>query len=49
MVMVQAVGALQFAAFTNAGQFCTSASRLFVHADIYDAFMAKAIKRTQAR
>ncbi|KAL3144895.1 hypothetical protein ABBQ32_003407 [Trebouxia sp. C0010 RCD-2024] len=45
----EAVGALQFAAFTNAGQFCTSASRLFVHADIYDAFMAKAIKRTQAR
>lgn len=47
--MIQAVEAVQFAAFTNAGQFCTSASRLYVHADIYDAFMAKAIKRAQAR
>lgn len=47
--MVQAVETSHFAAFTNAGQFCTAASRLFVHADIYDAFMAKAIKRAQAR
>ena len=48
-MMVQAVEVSHFAAFTNAGQFCTAASRLFVHADIYDAFMAKAIKRAQAR
>lgn len=48
-MMVQAVEASHFAAFTNAGQFCTAASRLFVHADIYDAFMAKAIERAQAR
>ena len=47
--MVQAVETSHFGAFTNAGQFCTAASRLFVHADIYDAFMAKAIKRAQAR
>ena len=48
-MMVQAVEASHTAAFANAGQICTAASRLFVHADVYDNFMAKAIKRAQAR
>ena len=33
----------------NSGQFCTAGSRLFVHEDIYDEFMAKSVKRAQSR
>ena len=45
----QAVETAHQAAFVCAGQFCTAGSRLFVHEDIYDEFMAKAVKRAQSR
>ena len=48
-MVMQAVEASHQAAFANAGQVCMAASRLFVHADVYDEFMAKAIKRAQAK
>lgn len=38
-----------FAAFLNCGQVCTSAERFYVHADIYDAFVAALAKEAQAR
>lgn len=34
---------LLFSAFVNCGQVCTSAERVFVHADIYDAFVERFI------
>lgn len=37
-----------FAAFLNCGQVCTSAERLYVHADIYDQFLAALKKEVQA-
>ena len=37
-----------FAAFLNCGQVCTSAERFYVHADIYDQFVAALIRETQA-
>lgn len=46
---IQAVETAHQAAFVCAGQFCTAGSRLFVHEDIYDEFMAKAVKRAQSR
>ena len=39
-------GAVMFA--LNQGEICTSPSRLLVHEDIYDKFMAKVIERTKA-
>ena len=39
-------GAVMFA--LNQGEICTSPSRLLVHEDIYDKFMAKVIERTEA-
>lgn len=38
-----------FAAFLNCGQVCTSAERFYVHADIYDEFVAALSKEAQAR
>ncbi len=46
---IQAVETAHQAAFVCAGQFCTAGSRLFAHEDIYDEFMAKAVKRTKSR
>ena len=46
---IQAVETAHQAAFVNSGQFCTAGSRLFVHEDIYDEFMAKAVKLAQSR
>jgi betaine-aldehyde dehydrogenase len=37
-----------FAAFLNCGQVCTSAERLYVHADIYDQFLAALKKEVLA-
>lgn len=34
-------------AYFNQGEVCTCPSRLFVHEDIYDAFIAKVIERSQ--
>ncbi|DBB03400.1 hypothetical protein WJX82_007438 [Trebouxia sp. C0006] len=45
----EAVETAHQAAFVNSGQFCTAGSRLFVHEDIYDEFMAKSVKRAQSR
>lgn len=46
---MQAVETSHQAAFVNTGQFCIAGSRLFVHEDIYDEFMTKAIKRAESR
>lgn len=37
-----------FAAFLNCGQVCTSAERLYVHADIYDQFLAALTREAKA-
>ena len=37
-----------FAAFLNCGQVCTSAERLYVHADVYDAFVAALVREARA-
>lgn len=46
---MQAVEASHQGGFLNAGQFCTAATRLFLHEDIYDDFMTKAVRRAKAR
>lgn len=45
----EAVEASHQGGFLNAGQFCTAATRLFLHEDIYDDFMTKAVRRAKAR
>lgn len=35
--------------FILSGQICSAASRVFVHADIYDEFVAKAAERASKR
>lgn len=37
-----------FAAFLNCGQVCTSAERLYVHRDVYDAFVAALAREARA-
>jgi acyl-CoA reductase-like NAD-dependent aldehyde dehydrogenase len=37
-----------FALLYNMGQCCAAGTRLYVHADIYDEFVAKYIKAFQA-
>jgi betaine-aldehyde dehydrogenase len=44
---IAAKGAV-FSAFVNCGQVCTSAERIYVHADIYDQFMERFIHHTKA-
>ena len=41
----KAVEDLFWARFANCGQVCTCAERLYLHADIYDEFMAKFVQR----
>lgn len=41
-----AVEAALWAAFTNAGQVCTSAERIYVMRGVYDEFVEKFVKRT---
>merc|ERR1712226_497738 len=44
-----AVEACHFALFMNMGQACTAGSRLYVHADIYDEFVKRAVARAQKK
>jgi len=37
-----------FAAFLNCGQVCTSAERLYIHADVYDQFLVALKKEVEA-
>jgi len=37
------------ALFFNMGQVCTAGSRTFVHEDIYDEFVKRAVTRAKAR
>ncbi|RDW63659.1 putative aldehyde dehydrogenase family protein [Coleophoma cylindrospora] len=46
--MEQAVKAALFASFIASGQTCVTGSRLLVHADIYDEFVALLLLRTKA-
>ncbi|EFN60072.1 hypothetical protein CHLNCDRAFT_133364 [Chlorella variabilis] len=45
----KAVEDAHFALFFNHGQCCAAGSRTYVHADIYDEFVAKAAARAQRR
>ncbi|GAB4814563.1 hypothetical protein N2152v2_001609 [Parachlorella kessleri] len=45
----QAVELAHFALFFNHGQCCCAGSRLYVHADIYEEFCAKAAERARTR
>lgn len=38
-----------YALFFNHGQCCNAGSRLYVHEDIYDAFVEKAAKKAEQR
>ena len=44
-----AVDAVHFGLFFNAGQVCCAASRIFVHASIYDAFLKASAEKATAR
>ncbi|OJJ42628.1 hypothetical protein ASPZODRAFT_137233 [Penicilliopsis zonata CBS 506.65] len=44
----EAVQAALFAAFIASGQTCVTGSRILVHADGYDAFLARLVERTKA-
>jgi len=41
-------GVLTAMRFTRQGQSCTAGSRLFVHADVYDAFLAVLVEKVKA-
>lgn len=43
-----AMDGLQMGILFNQGQVCCAGSRVFVHEDIYDAFVAEAVKRFEA-
>jgi aldehyde dehydrogenase (NAD+) len=43
----EAVKICHFALFNNNGQLCTAGSRTFVHEDIYDQFVAEAVKQAK--
>jgi len=43
-----AAGVLQAMRFTRQGQSCTAGSRLFVHADVYDAFVSALVEKVSA-
>lgn len=45
----KAVETAHFACFFNHGQCCAAGTRTYVHADIYDEFVAKATARAQRR
>merc|ERR1711981_918735 len=44
-----AVDITHFGLFFNQGQCCCAGSRIFVHEDIYDAYVAKATEKAKAR
>jgi acyl-CoA reductase-like NAD-dependent aldehyde dehydrogenase len=37
------------AVFYNMGQMCTAGSRTYVHEDVYDEFLRKAVDRAKAK
>lgn len=43
----RAVQMAKYAIFTNAGQMCWAGSRLFIHAELYDKFLAELKKQTE--
>ena len=43
-----AAGVLTAMRFTRQGQSCTAGSRLFVHADVYDEFLAVLVEKVRA-
>lgn len=45
----EAVELAHIALFANMGQVCTAGSRLYVHEDIYDEFVQKAVERARTR
>ena len=45
----EAVETTHFGLFFNQGQCCCAGSRIFVHDDIYDAFVEKAVARAKGR
>merc|ERR1712178_331682 len=45
----ETVDITHFGLFFNQGQCCCAGSRIFVHEDIYDAFVEKAVARAKAR
>ena len=45
----EAVEGCHFGLFLNMGQVCTAGSRLFVHENIYDEFLKKAVNRAEKR
>lgn len=45
----KAVNDAHFALFFNQGQVCCAASRLYVHEDVYDEFVAKSVALAQKR
>ena len=47
--MDEAVEGCHFALFANMGQCCTAGSRLYVHEDIYDKFVEKAVARAKRK
>ncbi|XP_059486503.1 retinal dehydrogenase 2-like [Neocloeon triangulifer] len=47
--LAKAAEIAQFASFFNQGQNCTAGSKIFVHEEIYDEFLAKAKELTAAR
>jgi len=44
----RAAGGAVFGGFFNAGQFCCGTERVYVHAAIADAFIARVVEKTQA-
>jgi len=44
----QAAAAAQLGLFLNSGQCCIASSRIYVHAAVYDAFVAKCKEKSQA-
>ena len=45
----KAVATLDFGLFFNQGQCCCASTRIFVHEDIYDSFIEKAVAAAKAR
>lgn len=43
----RAVAAVRWGVFTNSGQVCASIKRLYLHEEIYEAFMDKLVKATK--
>ena len=44
-----AVGQSHFACYLNSGQYCMAGTRVFVHEDIYDRFVERAVEAAKAK